>query len=270
MDIYSWNKETKQAYVGTLLYSLLGVLASILTPFVNVGRVARALSVYAGESTVGSGASFLLTLIELGIIVGYIVFFLAIKDLRKITEGEEQRAFRRVYQSIILDIVAAILSIIRWGFLSGILGLVSCFLLISAYSTLKSSRLLSEMSGSAVSGFSLLFTAEILILISIVIGWIPIIKVIGSCLKAIAWVLVLFGWQKAARPVMVANVIPQEGKPMFETVKEVFSESVVEAKDVAKELADKTRIVVDELSVNVKEASENIKEKLDDSETGSR
>lgn len=271
MNIYNWNKETRQAYIGTLLYSLLGVLASILTPFVKVGLFANALSASAGESVpFGNGASILLTLVELGIIVGYIVFFLAIKDLRRITEGEDLRAFKRVYQSIILDIIAAFLSIIHLGSLSGVFGLVSCFLLISAYSTLKSSRVLSDMSGSAVSGFSLLFTAEILILVGIVIGWIPLIKVIGGCLKAIAWVLVLFGWKKVARPVLAPNEAPQEEKPVFEAVKEVLSESVMEAKEVAKELADKTRIVVDEVTTKAKEASESIKEKLDDSETGTR
>lgn len=268
MDTRIWNKETKQAYVGALLYSLLGVLASILRPFVNIGNLAKSLAASTGENfSGGSGASVILTILELGIVVGYIIFFLAIKDLKNNTEGEEQRGFKRIYQSIIFDVLAAVFVIFHLKFLAGILGIVSCLLLISAYSTLKSSRTIADMSTSASSGFSLLFTAEILVLIGILIGWIPIIKIVGGILGAIAWVLVLFGWKTVARPVLAPNEALQEEKPVFKAVKEVLSESVVEAKEVAKELAGKTRIVVDEVSGKVKEASENIKEKLEDLET---
>lgn len=265
MDIRSWNKETRQAYVGTLLYSLLGVLAAILTPFVSVGKLAKNIASFTGESYGGggSGAGILLTIVEIGIILGYVIFFLAIKDLRKTTDGEVQKAFKRIFQSIIFDIIAAFFGLIHLGVVSGIFGLVSCFLLLSAYSTLKSSKTIAELSTPAAAGFSLLFTAEILILIAILLGWIPIIKIIGAILKVVAWVLVLFGWRKVARPVVIPGEASEAEKPTIDMIKEVFAESFVEAKEVAKEVAEKSKIIADEVGNKAKEASESIKERID-------
>lgn len=256
MDIKAWNKETKQAYVGTLLYSLLGIVASILTPIAVLGSLGSG----------SSGGGVLISIIEILIILGYIIFFLAIKDLKSITEGDEQRAFKRIYLSIVFDIVGALLGIFHLGIISGILGLISCILLISAYSSLKKSSNIAQFSNQAVSGFGLLFTAEILVLVAICIGWIPIIKIIGGILKAIAWLLVLLGWRKVAKPVAIPGEEPQEEKPFLDSFKEVVAESVEEAKDVAKEVAEKTKIVADEVSTKAKEASEGIKERIKDPE----
>lgn len=262
MDIRIWNKETRQAYVGTLLYSLLGIVAAILTPFAVLGSVAKSLS--SGQSS-GGGMGILLAIVEIGIIFGYVIFFLAIKDLKTEAEGEEKSAFKKIYLSIIFDILAAIFGIFHLGIVAGILGLLSCILLISAYSSLKTSRVISELSPSATSGFGLLFTAEILILVAIFLGWIPIIKIIAAILKAIAWILILLGWKKVAKPVAVPGEEPTPEKPAFETFKEVISESIDEAKEVAKEAAEKGKVVAEELSDKAKEAAEEIKEKFEES-----
>ena len=270
MEAQRWNKETRQAYVGTLLYSLLGIVAAILSPFVLLGSAAKTLASLSGESASSGfgGGGILLSIIEICIIFGYIIFFLAIKDLKNITEDEERRGFKRIYTSIIFDIVAAIFGIFHVGIFNGIFGLISCLLLISGYSILKSSRKISDFSTSAVSGFSLLFTAEILVLVAICIGWIPIIKIIGGILKAIAWLLVLLGWRKVARPVAIDGVAPEAEKPITDIVKEVVSESIIEAKEVAKEVSEKSKIVAEEVGSKVKEASDNIKERLDESKSG--
>ena len=115
MDLNIWNKETNQAYVGTLLYSLLGILAAILTPFVGL----EALAAFSGDS-LGDEISIsgvILSIVETCIVLGYIVFLLAIKNLRNITDGEDQRAFKRLYLSIVFDIIAAVLGIFHLGIL---------------------------------------------------------------------------------------------------------------------------------------------------------
>lgn len=262
MDIVRWNKETRQAFVGTLLYSFLGIIAAILTPIVSVGTLAKAFS-SSGSASTGGGA-VLLTIVETFIIVGYIIFFLAIRDLKKITEEEERSAFKKIYLSIFFDIIAAFFGVLHLGIIGGIFGFISCLLLIRAYSRLKSSGVISEMSPSALSGFRLLFTAEVLILIAICIGWIPVIKIVGGILKAIAWILVLFGWKKVAKPVTVpGDEASVAEKPILETMKEVLSESATEAKEVAKEVAEKAKIVKDEVGQKAKEAKEDIKEQFD-------
>lgn len=237
MDTRKWNKATRQAFVGTLIYSLLGILTSVISPMVTVNNVARFFSAFSGGTYYGDvGPNLLLALVEMGVILGYVVFFLAIKDLRKGTEGEEQHGFKRIGQSIYFDMAAAFFGIFHLRFLGGLFGLFSSIFLVSAYSTLKDTRSLSERSHSAVSGFSLLFVAEIMILVGIVLGWIPFIKVFGSVLKNVAWILVLLGWRKVARPVQIEEGGQNMEEPIFETIKEVLSESVQEAKAVAKEL----------------------------------
>ncbi|MBR1434237.1 MAG: hypothetical protein IJ584_03895, partial [Bacteroidales bacterium] len=170
MDIIGWNKETRQAYVGTLIYSLIGVLVSILTPFAAISGFVKTAAKLSGDNIGGSGGlGVLLALLEICIIVGYIMFYLAVKDLKNITDGEERNAFNKIKTSIILDIVAAFFAILHLGLFGrlvcGILGIVSCIILLGAYSSLKSSKALSNLSPSAVSGFNLLFTAEVLILV---------------------------------------------------------------------------------------------------------
>lgn len=258
MDIHSWNKETRQAYVGTLLYSLLGILAAILSPI-------AVLSALSG----GGAVSVLLVLTELAIICGYVIFFLAIKDLKNLTEGEDQNAFKKIFLSIIFDILAAIFGIFHLGIVAGIFGLISCILLIMAYSVLKKSPAMAALSANTASGFSTLFTAEILVIIGICIGWIPIVgTVIAAILKTIAWVMVLVGWSKVAKPVAAPGEAPEPEKPVMETVKQVFTESFEEAKVVAKDMAEKSKVVAEEVAAKAKEATENIKERLDETPAG--
>lgn len=258
MDTNNWNKETRQAYIGTLLYSLFGIVAAILTPFAFIGRIARSLS------TGGIGpAGVMYSISEVIIIFGYLIFFMAIKDLRNMTENEEKRAFNNIYLSIIFDIIGALFGVFHLRIISGILGLLACIFLITAYSSLKGSNSISLMSSSATSGFSLLFAAEILILVSICIGWIPVIKVIGSILKALSWLLVLIGWNKVARPVPSSEGGPSPDIPVSSSMKEVLAETVKEAKTFAREAVVKGKIIADEVEIKSKEAKENIKKRLE-------
>lgn len=250
MNIPSWNHETRQAYVGTLIYSLLGILAAILTPFVTLRNTADAVASIAGAGSSGMGlAGWLLILVQIGIVAGYVMFFLAVKDLKEITEGKDKADFQNVFLAIIFSVIAAILNIFHWWIISGILSLVACILLLIAYSSLKKSATITALSPEASAGFGRLFVAELLLVIGfaigIVIGWIPFIGLIGHIINAVlgvvAWILILLGWKAVATPVAVPGEAPVEEKPLFDTVKEVFSESVDEAKDVAKDLGEKAK-----------------------------
>lgn len=259
MDIRIWNKETRQAYVGTLLYSLLGILAAILAPIAG----ASALASFASGSSGGGFVATLLILVELCIIAGYVIFFLAVKDLKNITEGEDQSAFGNVFLSIIFDILAAVFGMIpgvRW--VGGILAIVSCVLLLMAYSSLKKSAAIGQLSPAATAGFGQLFTAEVLVAIAIVIGWIPLVGgFVGAILKVIAWVLVLLGWKKVATPVAVPGEAAAPEKSTLDTVKEVLAESAVEAKDVAKDVADKAEDLAEKVSDKVEDLADKVEDK---------
>lgn len=259
MDIRIWNKETRQAYVGTLLYSLLGILAAILALIAG----ASALASFASGSSGGGFVATLLILVELCIIAGYVIFFLAVKDLKNITEGEDQSAFGNVFLSIIFDILAAVFGMIpgvRW--VGGILAIVSCVLLLMAYSSLKKSAAIGQLSPAATAGFGQLFTAEVLVAIAIVIGWIPLVGgFVGAILKVIAWVLVLLGWKKVATPVAVPGEAAAPEKSTLDTVKEVLAESAVEAKDVAKDMADKAEDLAEKVSDKVEDLADKVEDK---------
>ena len=262
MDIRIWNKESRQAYVGTLLYSLLGILAAILAPISGISALAS----FASGSSGGGFSAILLILVELCIIAGYVIFFLAVKDLKNITEGEDRNAFNKVYLSIIFDILAAVFGMIpgvRW--LGGILAIVSCVLLLMAYSSLKNSATIGQLSPVAVAGFKQLFTAEVLVAAGIVIGWIPLVGgVVGGILKAVAWVLVLLGWTTVATPVAVPGEAAAPVKSTLDTVKEVLAESAVEAKVVAKDMAGKAAVMAEDFSDKMEDEVEKLGDKLED------
>lgn len=200
MNTIRWNKETRQAYVGTLLYSLLGILASILTPIAAAGSLMS----FASGSSGGGFLGVLLIIVQLCVIAGYVMFFLAVKGLKEITEGEDQIAFKKVYVSIIFSVLASLFSIFHVPFMPGICSIVACILLILGYNALKKSTTITAFSPNAVKGFKRLFTAEILIIIGVVIGWIPLIgNVFGAIISVIAWIMILLGWKAVATPIAV-------------------------------------------------------------------
>lgn len=236
MDAIRWNKETRQAYVGTLLYSLLGILASILTPIAAAGSLMSAASGSSGGGFLG----VLLILVQLCVIAGYVMFFLAVKDLKEITEGEDQAAFKKVYLSIIFSILASLCSILHFPVVPGICSIVACILLILGYNELKKSAGIAAFSPIAAKGFKRLFTAEILIIIGVVIGWIPLIgNVFGAIISVVAWIMILLGWKAVATPVAVEGKAPEAEKPITKVIAETVSESVEELKEEVRERIEK-------------------------------
>lgn len=232
MDAIRWNKETRQAYVGTLLYSLLSILASILTPIAAAGSLMS----FASGSSGGGFLGVLLIIVQLCVIAGYVMFFLAVKGLKEITEGEDQIAFKKVYVSIIFSVLASLFSIFHVPFMPGICSIVACILLILGYNALKKSAAIAAFSPAAAKGFKRLFTAEILIIIGVVIGWIPLIGgVIGAIISVIAWVMILLGWKAVATPVVVEGMAPEAEKPITQVIAETVSESIEEIKEEVKE-----------------------------------
>lgn len=251
MDIKKWNHETRQAYVGTLIYSLLGIL---LAAVIVLGGTANVL---AGGS--GFLSTLLVVIVEIGIVAGYVIFFLAVKDLKTITEGEDKKAFEKVYISVLLNVVAVILAMFKLTIISGAFALAACLLLVWGYYTLKKSTAIAEFSPAAISGFGLLFTAEVLVLVGIVLEWIPVVSVIAGILEGIAWVLVILGWKKVATPVAVPGEEPVAEKPLFDTIKGVVVESVAEAKESVKDVKRDATETMKEVAGDVKEKAKEAK-----------
>ncbi|MBQ4388769.1 MAG: hypothetical protein II824_02190 [Bacteroidales bacterium] len=104
------------------------------------------------------------------------------------------------------------------------------------YNALKKSAAIAAFSPAAAKGFKRLFTAEILIIIGVVIGWIPLIGgVIGAIISVVAWVMILLGWKAVATPVVVEGMAPEAEKPITQVIAETVSESIEEIKEEIKE-----------------------------------
>lgn len=243
METKIWNLEARKAYLGILICSVLGVLSAIFRPLARLERTMQFLSILSEQNTNGTsvGFSILYTLLELGIILGFFVFLKAIKGLRYNTEGQEKGAFDRIYYAIIINIVSACLEVIHVFIVAGILGLISSILLLSAYSSLKNSNTIAKLSSSAVSGFNLLFIAEILVLIAIVLNWIPIIRILGAILNIAAWVFVIIGWHKVSVPVSIPGEDSQNGNTGSETIVKEMIDSIKDLKNGNKSALEQTK-----------------------------
>ena len=224
MDITKWNKTSRNAYVGTLLYSLLGILASILGVILSIVVVASVI----GNLSVGAVIVLILFIVtELAVLLGYIIFFVAIKNFKTIADEPDKSAFNLLWISVILTLVATILKFFVFsglcGTLASLLGIASAVLMIIGLARLKNSAALAEFSAPAVAGFRQLFTAQILAVVGIVLGWIPVIgKVFAGILSILVFIFTILGWKKVATPV---GDVADAPKPFFENIKEVVVDS---------------------------------------------
>ncbi len=193
-----WSKPTKAIFNGVLLYSLAGVLYSIIKPISSLASTASSLSSMKGGSSGGGGVSALsiISYVMLaGIIVGYFLYMQGLGEFGKILEPADSSAIGKVSTAVILVMIGCVLAFIPFiGWIGGILNLIAYILMLMGYSALKSSTTFPEM---ARSGASLLFVSMILLLVGVVIGFIPIVGgFIAMVLNIIAFILVLVGWSK--------------------------------------------------------------------------
>lgn len=188
----AWKTTTTQMYRGVLLYSLCGVLSSILEP---CNTAASAVSFLNGGNG-SSGLGTIITLLGIAILVGYVLFFLGLKDFRSAVNAADAPAVGKLYTAVILNIVGYLLKLIPLiGIVGGILNIVAFILALIGYSSLKSSATFPEL---ARKGASRLFIAMILSLVGTVLGWIPLIGIIGAIFNLIAFILTILGWKAIA------------------------------------------------------------------------
>lgn len=234
MNASIWNKRTSQAYAGTVIYALFGILVSIIGSLVALVTVSSALT---GNMSSFSLSVVILALLQICVLAGYLMFFFGIKGLRDASAGEpDAPSFDKMYIAAILSLCGSFVSIFPIPVLStiiaGCLKLAAVILLLIAYSNLKRSAALSAFSPAAAAGFGTLFTAELLSLIGSCISWIPLINFIGAIFAIVAFVLTFVGWKKVATPVVEAGAELQAPKSLVDLVKESVVESVEDTKAV--------------------------------------
>jgi uncharacterized membrane protein len=78
------------------------------------------------------------------------------------------------------------------GWIGGILNIIAFIMMLLAYSALKNSQ---TFPAGARRGAGSLFTSQILLIIGVVLGWIPLVGgIFSGILSIIAFILVFTGW----------------------------------------------------------------------------
>lgn len=187
----TWKSTTAQMYRGVLVYSLCGVASSIASPIVT----AHAVSSFVNNGSTG-GSSVILTLLGVAILVGYVLFFLGLKDFRTVVNPADAPAVGKVYTAVILNIIGYVLKLIPIiSIIGGIINIVAFIIMLLGYSALKNSATFPER---ARKGASHLFVAMILSLVGTILAWIPLIGIIGSICNLVAFILTILGWKAIA------------------------------------------------------------------------
>lgn len=191
MENLNWKSTTKQIYTGVMLYSICGMVAGL------VGVLAFFLGGFWGVLSI---------VVTLAIIVGYILYFLGLRNFKNVVKAPDAPVVNKLYTAVILIIIGYVLGFIpvAGSIIAGILNLIAFIMMLVAYNKLKKSETFPEL---ARKGASMLFSAMILALIAVVLGIIPLVgTIIAAILNIISFILVLLGWKKVADADMPAEV----------------------------------------------------------------
>jgi uncharacterized membrane protein len=191
----NWSKTTTAIYNGILLYSIAGLLHAIVDPIADLAEGASMFAAFAGAGS-GSEADGLTTFANLllaGIIGGYILFFNGLTSFARILDAGDSTAVGKIRTGVILGLIATAIGFIPLtGIICGIINIIAFFMMLTAYSTLKNSP---TFPPAARGGAGNLYTSQILLIVGVVLGWIPLIGgVFEAIIKVIAFIMVLIGW----------------------------------------------------------------------------
>ncbi|MDR1602735.1 MAG: hypothetical protein LBS42_09960 [Tannerella sp.] len=208
-----WSKETAAIFNGVLLYSIAGVLHSILSPIEALYSFGDTLSSFGtGEGLAGASAFTVFTyILSAGIIGGYILFLLGLSGFARILEPNDSASVGKIRTGVILGLIATgvgFIPLIGW-IVGGILNIIAFIMMLIAYSALKNSR---TFPAGARRGAGSLFTSQILLIIGVVLGWIPFVGgIFRGILNIIAFILLLTGWAtiKNTQPEAPAYSMPE-------------------------------------------------------------
>ncbi|MDR0756795.1 MAG: hypothetical protein LBF85_03005 [Tannerella sp.] len=207
-----WSKATAMIFNGILLYSIAGILHSIVDPIESIMSAANTFSPFAGGGNVpgADGLSNFLLLLTAAIIGGYVMYMLGLGRFAEILDAGDSAAVRKIRTGVILGMVGEVMTqfpLVGW-LIGGIINIVAFILMMTGYSALKSSP---TFPAAARSGAGKLFASQILLIIGTLLGWIPFIGgVFEGILDLVAFILLLVGWAaiKNTRPEAPAYSMP--------------------------------------------------------------
>lgn len=189
----SWKTVTGNLYKGVLIQVWCNIAAAIFAFIAVISAVGDLASGDLFGAVAWGFWDWMELAASIGALYGFWVFFSNINPWKALVANEDAKTVGNIYTATMLQMIAIVLAFIPFvGIVGIILNIVAWFMLLLAYSNLKNS---ATFPAGAKQGASKIFTAMILNLIALVIGWIPIIGIIGSILSIIAFFMTLSGWK---------------------------------------------------------------------------
>lgn len=189
----SWKTVTGNLYKGVLIQVWCNIAAAIFAFIAAISAVGDLASGDLFGAVAWGFWDWMELAASIGALYGFWVFFSNINPWKALVANEDAKAVGNIYTATMLQMIAIVLAFIPFvGIVGVILDIVAWFMLLLAYSSLKNS---ATFPAGAKQGASKIFTAMILNLIALVIGWIPLIGIIGSILSIIALFMTLSGWK---------------------------------------------------------------------------
>ena len=193
-----WKEVTGWLYKSVLIYSLAGILGSVLSVFSITSAIGEA----ANGNIVGAADSFdtadtIIMIANIAILAGYALFFVYAGKFRELLSGDDAKAAASMRTAHLLLMVSALLLLLPIpGLIALIVEIVAWFMMLSACGKLMNSTNIPEL---AATGMKKVRLSMILSLIGGIISIIPIIGIVGAILSLVAFFINLSGWSKVAQ-----------------------------------------------------------------------
>lgn len=196
-NVQSWKQTTAALYKAVLIFTWSGIVLSIFTGIAAMTGALKVVSALAAGETLGMGFGLwdiLKIVATVGVIYGYWLFIQSLGGFRTLVNPVDAPRVGSLRTATMLQIVAAILSVIPFvSLIGGILSIVAWIMLLLAYSALKESVTFPEM---ARRGASKIYIAMILGIIGWIVGWVPILGWLAAFILAIvSFFMILSGWK---------------------------------------------------------------------------
>lgn len=194
INVDLWKSSTKSIFNGVLLYSICGIVAAALGGIMALTATAGLAAGSAGALGAAAGLGVLSFIALVLVLVGYIIYFLGVGKFRDAVDEADKPYAQKIYMGIIVIIAGVVISLIPViGVIGKIANIVAFILMFLAYQGLKESQTFPEL---ARKGANVLYWAMIISVISVVLGWIPVLNVIGGICQIASFIMIFIGWGK--------------------------------------------------------------------------
>ncbi|GEM_PF-528148 len=200
-----WKQSTAYIFWGVLAYEVLGIVSGIVASVESASNLMSLLRGGGGSPSIGT------ILCSIGVIAGYVFFFLGIMKFSGAVDEKDVPYINKIKKAVICALCGAAFGMIpAFGAIIGwIFNLVAQILFLIAYNNLRKSTTFPSLEGAQK-----LFVASVLSLVGACLSFIPAVNPI---LSFISMIFMLIGWNKIRTAELPADAAPAAETPAVET-----------------------------------------------------